>query len=324
MTTDDRAQGWLSEARNRLEGRVLPKVTQLHARALRWRWWRIAERAAWQVSDDNISLLAAGVAFAVFLAIPALFGGLISLYGLGFDAHDVYRQIQALQGLVPQTVIGFLDEQSRRLVAAPPQTLGIGLAVSVFVAVWGGRAAMLSLISALNRAFDAPESRGFLALQAVALGLAFYVIVFALCSVLLVIVVPMALALLPLGPFEKGAASLVQWVLLIGLEFSLLAALYRFAPANRARCRWLSPGAILAAVLWLAASALFSFYAEISASYSQVYGSVAGVVILLTWLYISFYVVLLGAEVNAAAAAERKREEEEKARSGEPLLAKGH
>jgi len=291
----DRTQSWLTAA-----------WTALNERARRWRWWRIAERAAWQLSDDNISLLAAGVAFAVFLAIPALFSGLISVYGLGFDTQDVDRQIQSLHGLVPESVIAFLDEQSKHIVQSSERTLGIGLAVSVAIAIWGGRAAMLSLISALNRAFDAPESRSFLAVQAIALGLACHVIVFAVLALILVVVVPVALALLPLGPFQKGAVSLVQWALLIALEFTLLAALYRFGPANRARCRWLSPGAILAAVLWLIASALFSVYAEISATYSQVYGSVAGVVVLLTWLYISFYVVLLGAEVNAACAAEKR------------------
>jgi membrane protein len=167
---------------------------------------------------------------------------------------------------------------------------------------------MLSLISALNRAFDAPESRNMFIVQGIALALALHVILFAVCALLLVVAIPVALTLVPLGSFQKAAANGVQWSLLIGLEFTLLAALYRFAPANRARCPWMTPGAVLATALWLVASALFSLNAEISARYNQVYGSNAGVVVLLTWLYISFYVVLLGAELNAALAAEREAE----------------
>jgi membrane protein len=164
----------------------------------------------------------------------------------------------------------------------------------------------MSLIAALNRAYGARETRGVLAVQAVALALALYVILFAVCALILVVAVPVALTVLPLGPWSKTAATLAQWLMLIGLEFILLSAFYRFAPDNRARCRWLSAGGALAAFLWLAASALFSLYVEASAIYNQAYGSIGGVAVLLTWLYLSFYVVLLGAELNAAIAAERK------------------
>lgn len=313
MSAAERGWTWFEHAWSRLSARVVPSVIALRERLGDWlqewarrrRWWRVIERSAWQLGEDNVFLLAAGVAFYVFLSIPALISGLISLYGLGFDPSDVEAQIRRLQGLVPDSALSVLQSQFQRIASSSNRTLGIGLALSVFVAVWGARVAMLSLIAALNQAFGARETRSFIAVQGVALALALYVILFAVCAVILLVIVPVVLTVLPLGPLEKSVASLMQWVLLVGLVFSLLAAFYRFAPDNRARCRWFSAGAMLAAALWLVASWGFSIYAEASASYNQTYGSIGGIVVLLTWLYLSFFVVLLGAEVNAAIAADR-------------------
>jgi membrane protein len=132
------------------------------------------------------------------------------------------------------------------------------------------------------------------------------VILFAVAALIHVVVVPVALTLIPLGSFDKAVGTLIQWALLIILDVLLMAVFYRFGPSNDVRCSWLSTGGVMAALLWLMASALFSLYVAASARYNQVYGSIGGVVVLLTWLYLSFYVILLGAELNSAIAAERK------------------
>jgi membrane protein len=174
--------------------------------------------------------------------------------------------------------------------------------------MWGGRSAMLALITALNRAFDVRDTRGFFALQAVALALAAHLVLTAVLTLILLVVVPIALAWLPLGPFAEASVTVAQWCALLLLELSVLAAAYRFAPATKARCGWITPGSVFAALALIVASGLFSFYVKLFAVYTnEVYGSVGGVMLLLTWLYLSVYVVLLGAEINAAHAAEKNR-----------------
>jgi len=252
------------------------------------------------VSSKSLTLIAAGIAFYAFMAIPSTFTALVSLYGLIFDPADVGRQISAMQGVLPGEAIAVLTQQLQDLASHSTAALGVGFIISLAVALWSARSATSSIVTALNIAYGERESRGWLAFQLAALGLTAGGVLFALLSLALIGVLPAVIDLLPLGSAGKTLASILRWPLLIVLVISGLAALYRFGPCRaQARWRWVSWGAAAATALWIGGSVLFSVYVGEFASYDKTYGSLGAVVVLLMWLYLTAVAVLLGAEVNA-------------------------
>lgn len=263
-------------------------------------WKDILLRLKDRVSRDNISIIAAGVAFYAFLAIPSALTALVSLYGLMFDPSDVERQVSALQGILPGEAANLIGDQLKAVTSGPPATLGVSLVVSVLFAIWGARSAMSTLITALNIAYGEEEKRGFFRFQFAAFALTAAGILFAVVALALVAVLPAVIGLLPLGDAGKTVASVLRWPILVVAIMAALAAIYRYAPSrSTAKWRWVSWGAAVATLLWIAGSALFSVYVSAFASYNKTYGSLGGVVVLQLWLYLSAYAILLGAELNA-------------------------
>lgn len=263
-------------------------------------WWDILVRLKDDISQRNLSLVAAGVAFYALLAIPAALTALVSLYGLVFDPNDVQRQIGLMQGVLPAEVIKILADQLQTLTSHPSSTLGVGLIMSLMLALWSARSATSAMMAALNITYAEPEKRNFLWFQIIAFGLTFGTVLFAIIALTLIAVLPAIIDLLPLGAFGKLAASVVRWPILAVMVMGMLAAIYRFAPSREEpRWRWVSSGAFVATILWILGSALFSLYVSKFAAYDKSYGSLGAVVVLLMWLYLSAFVVLLGAELNA-------------------------
>jgi len=266
-----------------------------------WRGWRdILIRTFEDISRTNATLVAAGVAFFAFLAIPSAFAALVALYGLVFNPGDVQHQVEAMRGVVPDQAIGLIGNQLQAIASHSGTRLGVSFGISLALVLWSARSGMSSLMTALNIAYQENEKRGYLAFEATAIALTLGGTLFATLSLALIVVLPAAFGLLPLGAFGKTLAWVVRWPVLIALVVTSLAALYRFGPSReRARLRWLSWGAAVAALVWLVASALFSIYVTYFASYDKTYGSLGGVVVLLMWLYLSCFAVLVGAEMNA-------------------------
>jgi membrane protein len=263
-------------------------------------WWDIALRVKDNISRHNVSLISAGIAFYVFLAIPAGITALVSLYGLVFDPRNVAQQVAAMQGVLPAEVIKLVSDQLQAITARPASTLGVGLVLSVLLAIWSARSAVSALISALNITYEEPERRNFFWLQAISFGLTLGAVVFAVIALALIAVLPAVIDLLPLGEFAKTVTAVARWPILLVLVMLTLAAIYRYAPSRaEPRWRWVSWGAVVATVLWLAGSAAFSIYVGRFATYDKTYGSLGAVVVLLLWLYLTAFVVLLGAELNA-------------------------
>jgi membrane protein len=277
-------------------GREAEAPTQIPPRG----WWQVTRRALKESSDDNVSILAGGVAFFAFLAIfPAIIAA-ITLYGLIADPADVAEQIESLSDLLPAQSQPLIAEQLNSIVQSSGRALGFSLIISVVAALWSASSGTGSLIQAVNLAYDEKESRGFLKLRGTALALTLGAIVFVLLTLTLVAVVPPVLELLQLGIVGTIIAQVVRWALLIALVVSALAVVYRVAPDRAApRFTWVSTGALVAAALWVLGSALFSLYVNNFGSYNKTYGALAGVVVLMLWLYLTSYIVLLGAEINA-------------------------
>jgi membrane protein len=272
-------------------------------------WKDILLRIKDRVTRKNISIIAAGVAFYTFLAIPSALTALVALYGLAFDPGNVKRQVAALAGVVPNEALKVISDQLTAVTSSSNSTLGVSFVIAVLVAIWGARSGMSTLITALNIAYDEDEKRGFVRFQAAALALTAAAVIFAVVSIALIAVMPAVIGFLPLGGAGKTLVAVARWPVLLVLVVVALAAVYHYAPSRRApRWRWGSWGAVAATFLWLAGSALFSLYVGQFASYNKTYGSLGAVVVLMMWLYVSAFAVLLGAELNAEMERQTARD----------------
>jgi membrane protein len=281
-----------------LPGVHAEKPTQIPAKG----WLQIVKRAWAENNADNMPIIGGGVAFFAFLAIfPALIAT-ISLYGLVASPETVSRQIQSLSGQLPREAQTLLSEQLNSIVNNSGGALTVSLIISILAALWSASGGTGNLITAVNLAYDEVETRGFVKRKALALGLTLGGIIFVLITFGLVAVVPIVLNVLPLGIVGTILAQVLRWVLLLGVVAGSLAVLYRVAPDRDApRFRWVSLGSVVVTVIWAVVSLLFSLYVNNFGSYDKTYGAIAGVIVLMLWLYLTCYLVLLGAEINAEA-----------------------
>lgn len=272
-------------------------------------WWQVTKRAFAEAKADNVPVLAGGVAFFAFLALfPALIAAL-TLYGLVADPAEAARQVQDLAAALPEAARPILVDQLAAVTSASNGALGVGLVVALVAALWSASGGTMNLIKATNVAYDEDETRGFLKLRGLALGLTLAAVVFVLITIALVAVVPAVFDALGLGGAGLVIAQIVRWVLLVGLVVAALAVVYRVAPDRDApQMRWVSTGAIVATVLWVAGSVVFSLYVDNFGKYNKTYGALAGVVVLMLWLYLTSFVVLLGAEINAESERQTARD----------------
>ena len=265
------------------------------------RGWKDVLRRVWtEVSDANLFLVAGGVTYAILLALFPGLAALISIYGLVFDASQVEKQIDVLAGVLPAELLQLLSDEVHKLVEASQGALGFSAAIGLLVALWTASRGMSGLITALDIAYEEHERRSFLKFNLIALVLTIGLVLGGLVVIALVAVLPAALQFLAIGTTARWLGLVVQWPLLIVVVMLGLAVLYRYAPdRDEPKWRWVSPGAFVATLLWLIASIGFTVYVAHFNSYDKTYGSLGGVIILLTWLYMSSLVVLLGAVINA-------------------------
>lgn len=263
-------------------------------------WRQVLLRVKDEIRADSVGLMAAGVAFYWLLAIFPAIVAAISIWGLVADPAEVQDLVQTASEAMPAEARAVLSDQLRSLVDAPTAALGVGTVLGILTSLWSATNGTRALMGALNVVYEEQETRGFLALNAVAFGLLLLgVLTFAVATVG-VIVVPAVVSALGLQGAAAAAARVARWVLLSGGVLLYLAVLYRYGPSRRApQWSWASVGAVVATALWLGGSALFSWYVGQFGSYNETYGSLAGVVILLLWFWLTVWVVLLGGELNA-------------------------
>jgi membrane protein len=281
-----------------IPGKEAERPTQIPKRG----WLQIVKRAWKEAKTDNISLVAAGVAYYAFLALfPTLIAAVL-LYGLIASPQDVQRQVDEIGTALPSEAQSLLSEQMRGIASANSGALGIGLVVALLGALWSASGGVNGLITAINIAYDETESRSFIKLRGLSIILTLGAILFFIVAVVLVAVMPAVADAIGLGALGRLLAEVLRWALLIGAVLVALALLYRLAPGRDApQFKWVSVGSVVATVIWIVASLAFSLYVDNFGSYGKTYGSLAGVVVLLLWLYVTAFIVLLGAEVNAEA-----------------------
>jgi membrane protein len=275
--------------------------TATRPRDIPWQGWKdIARRVKGELEKDNMSFVAAGVAFYALLAVFPALAALVVIYGLVADPTDIEQQFRQFGAILPPDAQRVIGSQLQTIAGHASGALSLGLLVSLGFALWTASRGMTSLITALNIVYNEREQRNFWQLNGLSLLLTLGAILFAVVALGLVVGLPAVFNLLGIGGLVSALISLLAWPLL-GVVFLLgLAVVYHYAPCRtRPRWDWTSPGAILATLLWLVGSVLFSFYVASFGNYNEVYGSVGAIVILLTWFYLTAYVILLGAEVNA-------------------------
>jgi membrane protein len=283
--------------------RELPGIEAEKPSEIPWAGWKQIVKRAWaEHKADNMPIIAGGVAFFGFLSIfPALIA-LLYLYGLVATPETVARQVEDLSAQLPDAAAEIIEEQLNAIVANSGGALTLGLIVSILAALWSASGGVGNLITAVNLAYDEVETRNFVKLKLMSLGLVLGSIVFVLVTFGLVAVVPAVLDALPLGVVGTILAQVIRWVLLLAVFAGALAVLYRVAPDRDApRLRWVSLGAVVVTVVWAVVSVGFSLYVDNFGSYDKTYGAIAGVIVLMLWLYLTCYLVLLGAEINSEA-----------------------
>lgn len=248
----------------------------------------------------NLSLISAGVAFYAMLAIFPALAAVIALWGVFSDPALIDDQVSLLRSFVPADAFRLFEAQVDNLINANDSTLGYTTLVSLGVALWSSRAGVAALIRGLNAVYAAPHRTGIRRAFA-ALILTICLVAMTLVALTCIVVAPIALAVLPLGEFAENTFEVLRWVLVVTVVIMGLGLIYRFGPNHKTahlKVGWISPGAVLAVVIWGAASWAFSLYLANFGKYNEVYGSIGAVVALLMWFYISAWVVLLGATLN--------------------------
>lgn len=271
------------------------KPTEIPAKG----WVQVLKRGWKEAKTDQVPLLAAGVAFFGFLSLFPAMIALVLVYGLVADPATVSRQVGQLTGSLPPGAGDLIKTQLTSLTSTPQKSLGFGLILSILLALWSASGGVGQLMTAVNSAYDEAQTRSFIKKRALALAMTLGAIVFMVIVIALVAVAPALLGQISSGAI-RWLLEAARWVLLIVLVAVALAILYRVAPERDApKMKWVSVGAGLATLVWVIASVGFTFYVSSFGSYAKTYGAVAGVVVLLLWLWITCYAILLGAEINA-------------------------
>jgi membrane protein len=277
-------------------GREATRPTEIPAKG----WKDVLARVVSEVSQDRVLMIAAGVTFYGLLALFPALSALVSIYGLVFDPATVQQQLQSLAGLLPEGAMAVVGEELTRLTSQSGSDLSLAFAGSLLVSLWSANAGVKALFEAMNVAYDEEEKRGFVKLTLVSLAFtlaALLAIVVALGSL---VVLPLVLESFGFGSLGQALVRIAGALVLVLLFVGGLAALYRYGPSRaRADWRWITPGSILTLVVWVIASALFSWYAANLGSYNATYGSLGSVIGFLFWMWISATIVIVGAELNA-------------------------
>lgn len=271
-------------------------------------WWDIAVRVKREMTTDNVSIIAAGLALYALLAVFPALAAAVSIYGLFASPADIAQHLQQVTPTLPSDAAGILERQVQDL-SQRQQALSIGVVVGILLALWSARKGMVALMTATNVAYGEDEERGFFKQLFVSLAFTIGAVLGFLAVLLLGVAVPVGLAFLPLGPAAAAVLQIARWILLFGVAIFGLAIVYRFAPDRReAQWQWVTPGSLVAATLWLGGSLLFALYVRNWGSYGDTYGALGSVIVLLMWFYLTGYAVILGAEINSELERQTKRD----------------
>ncbi|MFL6618295.1 MAG: YihY/virulence factor BrkB family protein [Povalibacter sp.] len=263
-------------------------------------WWDITMRVKRSLDQDNVSLVASGLALYALLAVFPALAAAVSIYGLFASPQEISQHLQTLGGMLPEDAMRILNQQLSQLSSRGQETLSVGVVIGILIALWSARKGMTALMAATNIAYNEQEERGFFKQIVVSSTFTIGAVVGFLVVLSLTVAIPIVLHALPLGQLAEILILALRWALLWLVAVAGLAVVYRYAPdREKARWHWITPGSAIAASLWLAGGLLFAVYVRNWGSYGETYGALGGVIVLLMWFYLSGYIIILGAEINS-------------------------
>jgi membrane protein len=255
---------------------------------------------AWkQASAKQAPLLAAGVAFYVFLSLfPAMIAAILT-YGLVASPETVQKQSADLAEALPADAASVVTGQLEALTSTSSESLSTGIIIAVLVALYSASGGVGNLVTAINSMFGLGETRGFLRRKLLALGLTLGAIAFFIILIALVAAAPAVLDAIDIVPGVRIAFEIGRWLILLAAVVFGIGVLFRLAPNRASPSPLISKGVLVASAMWIVVSIGFSVYVDNFSSYSKTYGALAGVVVLLLWLWIGLFAILLGACIEA-------------------------
>ena len=272
-------------------------------------WWSALKRVVAGFNEDRLMTEAAGVTFYSLLAVFPAMATLVSLYGLVANPLAVNDQLKYLNGVVPSGSLDIIRDELKSLTTNGTTALGFGFLIGFVTSLWSANQGVKALFDALNIVYHEKEKRGYIRFTGLCLLFTLGTILFIMTAVFCIAVVPLALKYLGLNETSAGLIAIGRWPVLMAVLTFLLALIYRYGPSReQARWQWVSWGSAFAAVTWLIASIAFSYYVANFGSYNRTYGSLGAVIGLMTWIWISIIIVLLGAELNAELEQQTSRD----------------
>lgn len=285
-------------------------------------WWSILKRVWSETLRDRVPLIAAGATFYLLLALFPALAAFVSIYGFVADPNTIAEHIAFLGGLLPSGGIELIESQLKALAQQRTDALSVGFYAGLAVALWSANNGVKALFDAMNIAYEEDEKRGFLMLNLWSGLFTLGVILIGIGFLLTVGVVPAALALLRLDGWTDLLVRFLRWPVMLVMVVVGVSMLYRYGPSRRrAKWRWLSWGAGLATIVWIATSVGFSYYLQNFANYNATYGSLGAVIGFMVWTWISVMVLIVGAELNAEM--EHQTAQDTTIGPGRPLGARG-
>jgi len=263
-------------------------------------WREIAIRVWKKTGHDHIGLISAGIAFYGLLALFPAITALVAIGGLVLQPEEITGQIDDLAAILPGSAAQIIEGQASDVAGSASSGLGFAAIFGILLALYSASKGVASLVEGLNLAYDEKDERGLVKKTLLKFCLTAVLILGVVIGLSATVVLPGFLSIIDLGAVTEWLIRFVRWAVLLGMTVLGIGVLYRFGPdRSAAEWRWLTPGAVVACVLWLIASIGFAYYTDNFASYNESFGALSGVIVLLTWMWMSAYVLLLGAVINA-------------------------
>ncbi len=267
-------------------------------------WKKVLRRVKGRIKEDHIPIISAGVAFYAFLAIFPGIMALFSIYGLALDAQSAQEQITTLATILPEESISIIEGRIDKLMETSVSALGWGTAFGFLIALWSANRGIKSLFIGLDVAYRVDNGRGFIKQNALTLAFTLGTIIVIIVSLAFIVLFPVLVNTIGLPETLESLIKWLRWPFLALIIISAISLIYKYGPArDTPGFQWVILGATVATLLWLIASWGFSVYVSNFGNFSEVYGSLSAVVIMLLWLFISSFIILLGGELNHATEA---------------------
>lgn len=263
-------------------------------------WKDILWRVYGEISDDRVTLVAAGTTFYLLLALFPALAAFVSIYGFVADPSSVADHVAFLGGMLPSGGLDLIQQQLDRLASQDTQSLSFGFIFGLLLTLWSSNTGMKTMFQALNIAYDEEEKRGFIKLNLMSLGFTLGAMLLGILLIVSVGVVPAVLAFANLQGIAEPLIRILRWPLLFVVIAIGISVIYRYGPSrSRAEWRWVTWGGGVATIVWVAASIGFSFYLQNFANYDATYGSLGAVIGFMMWTWLSVVILLVGAELNS-------------------------